>query len=57
MILLTNSDDIISWARLEVLTGALSLVGPGEGTSSGRSRGAEAPGTRSGDSELENRSG
>lgn len=57
VILLTNSDDIVSWARLEVMTGALSLVGPGEGTSSGRTRGADAPGMRSGDSELENRSG
>ncbi len=32
VILLTNSDDIVSWARLEQLTGDLSLVGPGDGT-------------------------
>jgi hypothetical protein len=36
VILLTNSDDIVSWARLEELTGDLSLVGPGEGTARGR---------------------
>lgn len=32
VILLTNSEDIVSWARLEELTGVLRLVGPGEGT-------------------------
>ena len=30
IVLLTNSEDIVSWARLEELTGALSLVGPGQ---------------------------
>lgn len=38
VILLTNSDDIVSWARLEELTGVLSLVGPGEGAASGSAR-------------------
>lgn len=33
IILLTNAPDIISWARLEALTGALDIVGPGDGTS------------------------
>lgn len=33
VILLTNSEDIMSWARLEEMTGALSIVGPGTGTS------------------------
>ena len=32
VILLTNSEDIISWARLEELTGVLSVVGPGDAT-------------------------
>ncbi|HET8929797.1 MAG TPA: hypothetical protein VFN21_03975 [Acidimicrobiales bacterium] len=40
VILLTNSDDIVSWARLEELTGDLSLVGPGEGTARDRSENA-----------------
>lgn len=31
VILLTNEADIVAWARLEALTGAISLVGPGEG--------------------------
>lgn len=30
IVLLTNSDDIVSWARLEELTGSLRLVGPGQ---------------------------
>ncbi len=34
VILLTNSDDIVAWARVEELTGAMSLIGPGESTSS-----------------------
>lgn len=37
VILLTNSEDIVSWARLEELTGDLSLVGPGEGAARERS--------------------
>lgn len=41
VILLTNSDDIVSWARLEEITGDLSLVGPGDGTARGRERVAE----------------
>lgn len=32
IVVLTNSEDIVSWARLEELTGALGLVGPGEGS-------------------------
>lgn len=31
VILLTNSEDITSWARLEEMTGALTIVGPGQG--------------------------
>lgn len=31
IILLTNEEDVVAWARLEALTGALNLVGPGEG--------------------------
>lgn len=31
IILLTNEEDVVAWARLEAITGALTLVGPGEG--------------------------
>ena len=34
IILLTNEEDVVAWARLEAITGALSLVGPGEGIGS-----------------------
>lgn len=37
VILLTNSEDIMSWARLEEMTGTLTIVGPGEGTAAARS--------------------
>jgi hypothetical protein len=33
--LLTNEEDVVAWARLEALTGALTLVGPGEGVGGG----------------------
>ncbi len=29
VILLTNDEDVVAWARLEELTGALSIIGPG----------------------------
>ena len=35
IILLTNEEDVVAWARLEALTGALTLVGPGEGVGGG----------------------
>ena len=35
IILLTNEEDVVAWARLEALTGALSLVGPGDGVGGG----------------------
>lgn len=31
IILLTNEEDVVAWARLEAITGALTLVGPGDG--------------------------
>jgi hypothetical protein len=35
IILLTNEEDVVAWARLEAITGALSLVGPGDGIGDG----------------------
>ncbi|MBS1846790.1 MAG: hypothetical protein JST73_00790, partial [Actinobacteria bacterium] len=32
VIVLTNSEDIVSWARLEAMAGVLGLVGPGQNT-------------------------
>ena len=32
VILLTNDEDVVAWARLESITGALDLIGPGTGT-------------------------
>ncbi len=43
IILLTNEEDVVAWARLEALTGALSFVGPGEGMSPS----GETPGSAS----------
>ena len=48
VILLTNDEDVVAWARLESITGALDLIGPGTGTQRAPSAptgplGAEAP--------------
>lgn len=46
VILLTNDDDVVAWARLEALTGVLSLIGPGSGTTRAPSAGqGQAAGT------------
>lgn len=44
VILLTNDEDVVAWARLEALTGAVSLVGPGAGTSRAPSVGRNSAG-------------
>ena len=41
LILLTNDEDVVAWARLEALTGVLSLIGPGAGTSRAPSAGQD----------------
>ena len=48
VILLTNDEDVVAWARLESITGALDLIGPGTDTQRRRARpagplGAESP--------------
>jgi hypothetical protein len=48
VILLTNDEDVVAWARLESITGALDLIGPGTGTQRAPSAptgplGAESP--------------